>query len=165
MSDSSKHQSAAAVCEYHRSSHYIQITNNCPCCFFSVRGDATDTHVENSHTDGTTARFKDERMSRWVQICQSRHTNECMWVYVQHIHTLKSLCAEGEGLLQVAVDFEAVVARICNDNMSIRGEGESLRAVQRVCWCVDVGQERTAAIKHLGERNVKSVVCLYLHLG
>lgn len=40
---------------------------------------------------------------------------------------------EEELLLQVAVDFEAVVARIRNHDMSVGGESESLRAVQRVC--------------------------------
>lgn len=55
----------------------------------------------------------------------------------------------GELLLQVAVDFKAVVSRIGNHNVSVGGKSQSLRAVQRVCWRVDVRQEWTAAVKHL----------------
>lgn len=59
-----------------------------------------------------------------------------------------------ELLLQVAIDFEAVVARIGHHDVSVRGERQPLWAVQRVCRCVDVRQERAAAIKHLRGRNV-----------
>lgn len=52
-------------------------------------------------------------------------------------------------LLQVAVDFKAVVARIGHHHVSVGGESQPLRAVQRVCRRVDVQQERTAAVKHL----------------
>lgn len=62
---------------------------------------------------------------------------------------------EEELLLQVAVDFEAVVARIRNHDMSVGGESESLRAVQRVCWGVNVGEEGAAAIEHLGYKQKK----------
>lgn len=95
MSDSSNHQSSAAVCEYHRSSHFIQTTNNCLCCFVSVRGDATDTRVENSQTDGTTtARFKDEWVSRWVDECKSASCSvlmsACEYIYIYiNTHTVQ----------------------------------------------------------------------------
>lgn len=43
-------------------------------------------------------------------------------------------CAlRGDGLLQVAVDFEAVVAGISNNNVSVRGERQSLRAIEWIC--------------------------------
>lgn len=58
----------------------------------------------------------------------------CVYIYICiYIYTLYSLCVEVEGLLQVTVDFEAVVARIGDHNVSVRGESETLRAVQRVC--------------------------------
>lgn len=38
-----------------------------------------------------------------------------------------------ELLLQVAIDFEAVVARIGHHDVSVRGERQPLWAVQRVC--------------------------------
>jgi len=81
------------------------------------------------------------------------------------LYTVQCVRREGEGLLQVAVDFEAVVARICNHDMSVRGESQTLRAVQRVPGCVDVGQEGAAAIKHLREReiNTKSVYSLAVY--
>lgn len=55
------------------------------------------------------------------------------------------------GLLQVTVDFEAVVPRVSHHHMAIGGEGQALGTVERVCRCVDVGEERTTAIKHLRE--------------
>lgn len=45
-------------------------------------------------------------------------------------------------LLQVAVDFEAVVPRVCHGHVSFGGQCKTLRAVQRVCRSVDVRQER-----------------------
>lgn len=57
-------------------------------------------------------------------------------------------------LLQVAVDFEAVVARIGHHHVSVGGESQALWAVQRVCRCVDVRQEGTAAVKHLADGNI-----------
>lgn len=53
------------------------------------------------------------------------------------------------GLLQITVDFEAVVPRVSHHHMAIGGEGQALGTVERVCRCVDVGEERTTAIKHL----------------
>lgn len=57
-------------------------------------------------------------------------------------------------LLQVAVDFKAVVARIGHHDVSVGGEGQALWAVQRVRRCVDVRQERTAAVKHLTDGKI-----------
>jgi len=51
--------------------------------------------------------------------------------------------------LQVAVDFEAVVARVSHDHVSIRGQGQTLGSVQRVRRGVDVGEEGAAAVEHL----------------
>lgn len=71
--------------------------------------------------------------SRSVLVCESVCVcRVCVYIYV-YIYTLYSLCVEVEGLLQVTVDFEAVVARIGDHNVSVRGESETLRAVQRVC--------------------------------
>lgn len=41
--------------------------------------------------------------------------------------------AVSENLLQVAVDLEAVVPRVCHRHMAIRGEGQALGAIKRVC--------------------------------
>lgn len=74
----------------------------------------------------------------------ARESVSSLWV--------RSFSAAGdEPLLQVAVDFKAVVPGICDHNVSVRGESQSLRSVQRVGWRVDVGQEGAAAIKHLTE--------------
>ncbi len=113
-------------------------------------------------------RQHNSRMNVWVDECKSAGWSILMSA-CESICTMYSLCAEGEELLlQVAVDFEAVVARISDHNMSVRGESQSLWAVQRVRWCVDVGQERTAAIKHLRENyskwHTEPVFCLDLHL-
>lgn len=59
-----------------------------------------------------------------------------------------------QGLLQVTVDFEAVVPRVSHHHVAIGGEGQALGTVERVCRCVDVGEEWTTAIKHLRERLV-----------
>lgn len=56
-----------------------------------------------------------------------------------------------ERLLQVSVDFKAVVPRIGDHDVSVRGESQSLRPVQRVGRRVDVGQKGAAAIKHLAD--------------
>lgn len=69
--------------------------------------------------------------------------------------TLRSCCELYlQLLLQVAVDFEAVVARIGHHDVSVGGESQPLWAVQRVCRRVDVRQERTVAIKHLTDGNI-----------
>lgn len=53
--------------------------------------------------------------------------------------TLRSCCELYlQLLLQVAVDFEAVVARIGHHDVSVGGERQPLWAVQRVCRRVDV---------------------------
>lgn len=44
-------------------------------------------------------------------------------------------------LLQVTVDFKAVVPRVCHGHVSFGGESQTLRAIQRVCGSVDVRQE------------------------
>lgn len=36
-------------------------------------------------------------------------------------------------LLQVAVDLEAVVPRVCHRHMAVRGEGQALGAIKWVC--------------------------------
>lgn len=46
-----------------------------------------------------------------------------------------------QGLLQVTVDFEAVVPRVSHHHVAIGGEGQALGTVERVCRCVDVGEE------------------------
>lgn len=72
--------------------------------------------------------------------------------------TLRSCCELYlQLLLQVAVDFEAVVARIGHHDVSVRGESQPLWAVQRVCRCVDVRQEGTAAVKHLTDRETSQL--------
>lgn len=74
-----------------------------------------------------------------------------MCVYVHCTQSSATSC-HGLLLLQVAVHFEAVVAGVSDNNVSVRSEGQSLWAVQRVGGCVDVGQERAAAIEHLTKR-------------
>lgn len=120
------------------SPHFIQTTDDSVRCL--------------SFTCGTVKQMARRRhgskMNGWA--------DECWPVSVRvsargSLYAPYSLCAEEEELLlQVAVDFEAVVARIRNHDMSVGGESESLRAVQRVCWGVDVGEEGAAAIEHLG---------------
>lgn len=44
-------------------------------------------------------------------------------------------------LLQVTVHFEAVVPRVGHHHMAVGGKGQTLRPIQRICTCVDVGQE------------------------
>lgn len=44
-------------------------------------------------------------------------------------------------LLQVAVDFEAVVPRVRHHHVAVRRQRQALGAVQRVGRGVDVGQE------------------------
>lgn len=62
-------------------------------------------------------------------------------------------------LLQVAVDFEAVVAGIGHHHVSVGGESQPLWAVQRVRRCVDVRQEGAAAVKHLTDKDHLSLFC------
>lgn len=54
--------------------------------------------------------------------------------------------------LKVSVNLEAVVARVGDSHVSVRGEGQTLRAVQRVGWGVDVGEEGACAVEHLKSR-------------
>lgn len=56
---------------------------------FSIRRDASNIHLENSQTDGTTAQFKDEWVSGWVQICWSVQTNECMWEFMYTVQFVR----------------------------------------------------------------------------
>lgn len=54
-----------------------------------------------------------------------------------------SACSGEDGclraLLQVAVDLEAVVPRVCHRHMTIRRQGQALGAIKGVRCCVDVG--------------------------
>lgn len=106
-------------------------------------------------------RRDDPRWNGWADECKSARSlraRECMW---ECARSGCAVCVPGGGLLlQVAVDFKAVVSRIGNHHVSVGGKSQSLRAVQRVCWRVDVRQERTAAVKHLTQRqNGKSASC------
>lgn len=51
--------------------------------------------------------------------------------------------------LKVSVNLEAVVARVGNSHVSVGGEGQTLWAVQRVGWGVDVREEGACAVEHL----------------
>lgn len=59
-----------------------------------------------------------------------------------------------EVLLEIAVDFETVVSRVSHHHVAIRGEGQSLRPVERVSRSVDVGKKRAAPVKHLKRETV-----------
>lgn len=56
-------------------------------------------------------------------------------------------------LLQISVNFEAVIPGVGNCHMSIWGESEALGPIERVCWGVNVGQEGPCAIKNLETKN------------
>lgn len=61
--------------------------------------------------------------------------------------------------LQVAVDFKAMVARVGHDHVSVWGQSQALRSVQRVSRRVDVRQKRPAAVKDLKIFNEN--ICCY----
>lgn len=42
-----------------------------------------------------------------------------------------------------------MVPRVCHRHVAIRCESQALGAIKRVCWCVDIGEERPWAVKHL----------------
>lgn len=63
--------------------------------------------------------------------------------------------ASSLSLLQISVNFEAVIARVRNSHVSIGGEREALGAVQRICRGVNVGQERPCAVKYLMHKKKK----------
>lgn len=125
-------------------SHFIQTTEDSVCCLSFTRGTVKQMA---RHQHGSKMNW----VSGWVLTCL--RTSECMWEFMYTVQFVR--WGEEELLLQVAVDFEAVVARIRNHDMSVGGESESLRAVQRVCWGVDVGEEGAAAIEHLGYKQKK----------
>lgn len=63
-----------------------------------------------------------------------------------------SACSGKDGvaaLLQVTVDLETVVTRVCHCHMTVRCEGQALGAIKGVRWCIDVGQEGPWAVEHL----------------
>lgn len=64
-----------------------------------------------------------------------------------------SACSGDDGglrsLLQVAVDLEAVVSRVCHRHVTVGREGQALGAIKGVRRCVDVGQEGPGAVEHL----------------
>lgn len=62
-----------------------------------------------------------------------------------------------KALLQVAVNFKAVVPRVRHCHVAIRCKGQALRAVKWISWSVDVGQERPWAVKHLQHRKTRQV--------
>ena len=53
------------------------------------------------------------------------------------------------GLLEVAIDLDAVVARIGYDNVIIDVDGQALGPVERLGRGVDEGEEGTLAVEHL----------------
>lgn len=75
------------------------------------------------------------------------HIKRLRWIApVEYIGcVVVSACGGEDGclrfLLQVAVDLEAVVPRVRHCHVTIRCEGQTLRAVKGVRCCVDVGQE------------------------
>ena len=52
-------------------------------------------------------------------------------------------------LLQVLVELDAVVARVGHNDLTVRGDGQPLRAVQGLRGRVDVRQEWPVSVKHL----------------
>lgn len=103
---SSEHQSAAAIRVGQRSSRFPRTTN---------KVSRVSLGREKGQTDGTmTARFKSEQVRGGgsAKNFQLLRTTACLYIC-----TLYRLCVEW--LLQVAVDFEAVVARIGNHDVSV----------------------------------------------
>lgn len=93
----------------------------------------------------TDARWNREAAGRWAGTVQ-------LSVREQRLKPERESRRMAEWLLRslkVSVNLEAVVARVGNSHVSIRGEGQTLGAVQRVCWGVDVGEEGACAVKHL----------------
>lgn len=100
--------------------------------------------------------FEARRDDRWHDSMTQEGTTggegECSSAGCPTLRSCGELCLQL--LLQVAVDFEAVVAGIGYHDVSVGGEGQALWAVQRVRRCVDVRQERTAAVKHLTDGKI-----------
>lgn len=65
--------------------------------------------------------------------------------------------------LKVAVHLKAVIPRVSHNHVTVGGEGETLRPVQRIRRRVDVRQEGTAPIKHLMRRREGQDTDYYTH--
>lgn len=54
--------------------------------------------------------------------------------------------------LKVTVHLKTVITGVSHNHMAVGGERETLWPVKRIRRRVDVGQKRTASIKHLQEQ-------------
>lgn len=64
-------------------------------------------------------------------------------------------------LLQISVNFKAVVSRVGHGHVSVWGEGQALGPIQGVGWCVDVGQEGARAVEHLTKTHTRKCLTWY----
>ena len=55
-------------------------------------------------------------------------------------------------LLQIAIDFEAVISRVGHSQMAVDGDGEALRPVERIAFRVDEGEKAALFVEDLDAR-------------
>lgn len=88
--------------------------------------------MEEGQRDGTTA---GREVGGWASAKSARVGSASLGVHVRACDPSGcTVCVRKgeEPLLQVAVDFKAVVPGIGDHNVSVGGESQSLRSVQRV---------------------------------
>lgn len=84
--------------------------------------------IQRNSKGETDARWNQEAAGRWAGTVQ-------LSVREQRMKPERESCEMAEWRLRslkVSVNLEAVVARVGNSHVSIRGEGQTLGAVQRV---------------------------------